>query len=69
MTIYDGYDTKKLTLYPHVTPSAKPKNSLWMDTEAESALPMLTIGKASSFKDETKDELINYFICEPSVVT
>jgi hypothetical protein len=59
MTISDGYDTKKLTLYPHATPSAEPENSLWMDTEAESALPVLTIGKALSFKDETEDELIN----------
>jgi hypothetical protein len=40
-----------------------------MDTEAESALPVITIGKALSFKDETKDELINCFICDPSAVT
>jgi hypothetical protein len=69
MTISDGCDTKKLTLYPHATPSVEPQNSLWMDTEAESALPVLTIGKALSFKDETEDELSNYFICDPSVVT
>jgi hypothetical protein len=60
---------KKLTLYPHATPSAELENSLWMDTEAESALPMLTRRKALSFKDETKDELINCFICDPSNVT
>ena len=58
MTISDGYDTKKLTLYPHATPSAEPENSLWMDIEDESALPVLTIGKDPSFKDDTKDELI-----------
>jgi hypothetical protein len=69
MTISDGYDTKKLTLYHHATPSAELENSLWMDTEAESALPVLTIGKALSFKDYTEDELINYFICDPSAVT
>jgi hypothetical protein len=69
MTISDGYDTKKLTLYPHATPNAEPENSLWMDTEDESALPVLNMGKALSFKDEMKDELINYFICDPSVVT
>jgi hypothetical protein len=50
MTISDGYDTKKLTLYPHATPSMEPENSLWMD---ERALPVLTIGKALSFKDGT----------------
>jgi hypothetical protein len=56
-------------MYPHATPSTEPKNLLWMDTEDESALPMLTIGKALSFKDETKDELINCFICDSSAVT
>jgi hypothetical protein len=60
---------KKLTLYPHATPSAEPENSLWMDTEDGSALPVLTIGKALSFKDETEDELIKFFICNPSAVT
>ena len=60
---------KKLTLYPHATPSAELENSLWMDIEAESALPMLTRRKALSFKDETEDELIHCFICDPSNVT
>ena len=69
MTIYDGYDTKILTLYPHATPSAKLEHSLWMDTEDESALPVLTIGKSMSFKDEIEDELINRFISDHSVVT
>jgi hypothetical protein len=69
MTISDGYNTKKLTLYPHATPSVEPGNSLWMDTKDESALPMLTIRKALSFKDEIEDELINYFICDSSIVT
>jgi len=58
MTISDGYDTKKLTLYPYATPSAELENSLWMDTKDESSLLVLTIGKALSFKDETEDELI-----------
>jgi hypothetical protein len=69
MTISDGFDTKKLTLYPHATPSMEPENSLWMDIEDESAMLVLTIGKSLSFKDETEDELINYFICDPSIVT
>jgi hypothetical protein len=68
MTISDGYDTKKLTLYPHGTLSVELENSLWMDLEDESALPVLTIGKSLSFKDETEDEIINSFICDPSVV-
>jgi hypothetical protein len=69
MTIYDGYETKKHTLYPHATPSMEPKNSLWMDIEDESAIPVLTIGKTLSFEDEIENELINYFICDPSTVT
>jgi hypothetical protein len=40
-----------------------------MDTEVESALPVLTIGKALSFKDEMEDELINCYICDPSAIT
>jgi hypothetical protein len=69
MTISDGYDNKKLTLYPHATPSVEPENSLWMYLEDESALPVLTIGKSLSFKDKIEDELINSFISDPSVVT
>jgi len=69
MTISDGYDTKKLTLYPHATPSVEPENSLWMDIEDERDLPVLTIGKALSFKDEIEDDLINLFIYGPSIVT
>jgi hypothetical protein len=69
MTISDSYDTKKLTLYPHATPSVEPKNSLWMDIEDESALPMLTIGKVLSFKDEIENDLVNRVISNPSIVT
>jgi hypothetical protein len=69
MTISDGYDTKKLTLYSHATPCVEPENYLWVDIDDESALSMLTIGKAPSFKDETEDELINCFICDPCDVT
>jgi hypothetical protein len=45
------------------------KNSIWMDIEDGSALLVLTIGKALSFKDEKEDELMNFFICDPSAVT
>jgi hypothetical protein len=69
MTLFDGYNTKKMTLYHHATPSEEPANSLWMDTEDESALPVLTIGKSLSFKDETEEKLINFFICDSSSIT
>jgi hypothetical protein len=70
MTISNGYDTKKLTLYPHATPSVEPENSLWIEIEDESALPVvLTIGKSLSFKDKIEGEIINSFISNPYVVT
>jgi hypothetical protein len=69
MTISDGYNIKNLTLYLHATPNAETENSLWMDTEDESALPVLTIGKSPSLKDETEDELINCFIYDSSAIT
>jgi hypothetical protein len=69
MTIFDGYDTKKLTLYPHAKPSVEPANYLWMDLEDESALPMLPTERSLSFKGETEDEIINRFISDPFIVT
>jgi hypothetical protein len=36
-----------------------------MDIEDESSLPVITIGKALSFKDNIEDELINFFIVNP----
>jgi len=40
-----------------------------MDIEDEISLPVLTIRKSMSFKDEIEDEIINRFISDPSVVT
>ena len=36
--------------------------------EEEGVQPLLTIGKALNFKDETKDDAINNFISEPTSV-
>jgi hypothetical protein len=69
MTISNGYETKKLTLYPHVTPLINNDNSLWVDYDYQTTQPILTIGQALSLKDSTEDEVINNFICEPSSVT
>jgi hypothetical protein len=69
MTISNGYETKKLTLYPHATPLVNNDNSIWVDFEDQTTQPLLTIEQALSLKDSTEDEIINNFICEPSSVT
>ena len=69
MTISYGTKTKNLTLYPPARPSLEAETSLWMELEEEEAVqPLLTIGKAVSFKDETEDDAINNFISEPTSV-
>ena len=69
MTISDGTETKKLTLYPPSQPSLEYETPLWMEIEEEGGVqPLLTIGKALNFKDETEDDAINNFISEPTFV-
>ena len=69
MTISDGTETKNLTLYPPARPSLEAKTSFCMDPEDEEGVqPLLTIGKALTFKDETEDDDINNFISEPASV-
>ena len=54
MTISDGMETKILTLYPLARPSLEAETSLWIEQEEEEDVqPLLTIGKALSFKNET----------------
>jgi hypothetical protein len=69
MIISDGYDTKKLTLYPPAKPSMETENPFWVDCEEGDVQPLLTIGKSLSFKNETEDDTINSFISDPMVVT
>ena len=67
MTISDGTEIKNLTLYPPAQPSLEAETLLWMDPEEEEGVqPLLTIGKALNFKDETEDNAINNFINEPT---
>jgi hypothetical protein len=69
MTISNGYETKQLTLYSHVTPLINNDNSVWVDFDDQLTQPILTIEQALSLKYVTEDEVINNFICEPSSVT
>ena len=69
MTISDGTDIKNLTLYPPTQPRLEDETLLWMELEEEEGVqPLLTIGKALNFKDETEDNTINNFISEPTFV-
>ena len=69
MTILDGTEIKNLTLYPPARSILEDETSLWMELEEEEGVqPLLTIGKALTFKDETEDDAINNFISEPTSI-
>jgi len=64
MVISDGQATKHLNLYPPSKPYMG-SNSTWWDEfvlESDLSLPLLMLGKAQYFKDETEDDIINGFI-------
>ena len=66
MTISNGIEIKNLTLYPLARSSLEAETSLWMEPEEEEGVqPLLKIGKALTFKDETEDDAINNFINHP----
>jgi hypothetical protein len=71
MTISDGYATKNLVLYTPAKPSVEHKTPLWdeLEPEEEDTQPILTVGKALNFKNETRMTTINNFISNPLVVT
>ena len=67
MTISYGTEINNLTLYPPAWPSLEDETPLWMELEEEEGIqPLLTIGKALTFKDETEYDAINNFISEPT---
>ena len=69
MTISDGTEIKNLTFYPPAQPILEAETPLWMEPEEEEGVqPLLTIGKALTFKDETEENAINNFINEPTSV-
>eukprot|EP00253_Pinus_taeda_P004780 PITA_04780 len=63
IVISDGQATKNLNLYPP-KPNVDVYNPWWDEFEPESdlSLPLLTLGKAQYFKDETEDDVINGFL-------
>ena len=70
MKIFDGTDTKSLTLYPPYRPILDVDTPLWVDLEEESNnQPLLTIGRDLTFKNQTEDDTIYSFISKPLLVT
>lgn len=69
MTILNGATTQKLVLCPLAQPNPVSRNPLWVGLDEDDTLPILTIGKALQFKDETEDDSINSFISSPSSVS
>ena len=70
MTISDGTDTKIMTLYPPSKPSSDVETPLWVYfKEEESTQPLLTIGRALTFKNEIEYDDISSFISEPMTAT
>ena len=66
MTISNGMEIKSLTLYPLARTSLEAETLLWMEPEEEEGIqPLLTIGKALTFKDETEDDAINNSLVNP----
>ncbi len=61
--ISDGQATHNLNLYPP-KPNVDVYNPWWdeFEPELDLSLPLLTLGKAHYFKNETKDDVINGFI-------
>ena len=69
LTISDGTKIKNLAIYPLARLSLEAETPLWMEPEEEEGVqPLLTIGKALNFKDETKYDAINNFISEPTSI-
>ena len=64
MVISYGKATKNLNLYPLAKLHMDLNSPWWDEFEPESnfSLPLLTLGKAQYFKDETEDYIINGFI-------
>ena len=63
MIIFDGTDTKSLTLYPPYRPISDVDTPLWVDLEEEeNAQPFVSIGRELTFKNETEDDTINSFL-------
>ena len=70
MIISNGSAIKNLILYPPARPILDAEFTLWMDIkEEEDIQPLLTIGRALTFKTENEDDTICYFISEPMYVT
>ena len=70
MTIFDGSTIKNLTLYPPSRPILDVGTPLWMDLEEKEDIhPLLTIGRALTFKTEIEDDTMCNYITKPTSIT
>lgn len=78
MVISNGEVKKNIILYPPIEPSSsdkpgftltqKPLPTKGLKLENEEIRPILTIGEALCFKDETNDDAISTFISSPNSI-
>ena len=67
MTIFNGSAIKILTLCRPARQSLDAEIPLWIDLEEEEDIqPLLTIGRALTFKTKTEDDTIYNFISKPT---
>ena len=67
MVISDGQATQNLNPYPPEKPHMD-SNSPWWDKfvpKSDLSLPLLMLGKAQYFKDDTEDDIFDGFISNP----
>lgn len=62
---------KNIILYPRAKSILENDSLLWgkFESKEDNAFPLLAIGKALYFKDETKDDTMSSFINNPPFVT
>jgi hypothetical protein len=59
MVISNGEKMKKLMLHPPVQPLLEMEDPLWINSDLEESLPILTIDQSREFEDISKDTIIN----------
>ncbi|XP_059073307.1 uncharacterized protein LOC131874087 [Cryptomeria japonica] len=62
MVISNGEQTKQITLYPPAQPLLETEDPIWVDSDLEDSLPVLTIEQAYDFEEPTEDNLLVNFL-------
>jgi hypothetical protein len=62
MIISNGDQTKELTLYPPAQPLLDTKDPIWVDSDPDDSIPVLTIRQVQYFEDPTNETLLVNFL-------